>query len=138
MIMEPKTRRLLRRAVAAIQRWPSSLDMQDWITHSVRKGRRPEPYCGTTACLAGHVALAAGWKPSEATARMENKKWGQIDWAEDVATRLLGLESHLATRLFYLYMWPDEYRDAYDSRCSNRARARVVAQRVEHFIKTGY
>lgn len=67
--MTPLGRRLLRQAVANIVKYPQTLNMHTWIRHEKgpRGGKKlPRPFCGTTACLAGHVVLAAGVIPEKA------------------------------------------------------------------------
>ena len=56
-------RALLFKALRAIKKHPRSFSMATFMRHraSVRPtGKTPEPYCGTVACIAGHVVLAAG------------------------------------------------------------------------------
>lgn len=61
---------LLRKAVQTIMKYPTTFDMGIWIEHQHKRGRSrrvgprlPTPYCGTTACLAGHVVILAGVNP---------------------------------------------------------------------------
>jgi hypothetical protein len=54
-------RRLLWTAVGRIERMPDTFEMGDWLfhDHDVKPtGKVPEPYCGTMACIAGHIVLA--------------------------------------------------------------------------------
>ena len=61
-VITARGRLLLRKALAAIKRYPRSFNMRVFMDHDdAVKGQRP--YCGTTACLAGHLMLAAGFPP---------------------------------------------------------------------------
>ena len=62
--LAPGGRALLRKALAAIKAHPESFHMGYWMQHDPTVKRSRKPYCGTTACLAGHIVLAAGFSPS--------------------------------------------------------------------------
>lgn len=47
---------VLERAVKAIESNPEAFDMGEWCSHDPNVGGK-EPYCGTVACIAGHIAL---------------------------------------------------------------------------------
>ena len=67
-------RTLLFAALRAIKKHPRSFSMATFMRHkeSVRPtSKTPEPYCGTVACIAGHVVLAAGAPTSMAYYRVE-------------------------------------------------------------------
>lgn len=64
--LAPAAHRLLEKALTAMVRRPETFNMADWIYHdpTVASTRKtPNPYCGTVACLAGHITLAAGVPP---------------------------------------------------------------------------
>lgn len=48
---------LLQKALDHIEAYPEEWDQDTWGTRSS---------CGTTACLAGHIALLTGWEPGNA------------------------------------------------------------------------
>ena len=57
---------LLFKALRAIKKHPRSFSMATFMRHRASvlpSGTRPAPYCGTVACIAGHVVLAAGGRP---------------------------------------------------------------------------
>ena len=57
-------RALLLKALRAIKRHPRSFSMSTYMSHDLIRPpskEMPEPYCGTIACIAGHVVLAAGY-----------------------------------------------------------------------------
>lgn len=93
-------------ALAHIEAHPKEWDQRFWI-------RRTE--CGTACCLAGTVALLAGWTPSgwnggldyltdtEITSRVRRVKDGieQERRVEDVAAELLGVDGDGRDSLFH-------------------------------------
>ena len=84
----------LKRVRAHIRRYPEKLDMDEWV-------------CGTTACIAGRVALLNGWKPvisgidplgrQVASSCTKNGVTMEMD---DVAAEILGIRG-FDTNLFY-------------------------------------
>ena len=62
----PRGRTLLLEAVRNIERYPETFDMYHYMRRDERRRpprQRPAPFCGTVACIAGHVCLAAGLPP---------------------------------------------------------------------------
>ena len=59
--LAPGGKTLLKKALAAIKAHPESFGMGAWMDHDPAIKRPRKPYCGTTACLAGHIVLAAGF-----------------------------------------------------------------------------
>lgn len=125
--------RLLKRAVAAILARPKTFDMRDWLQHDPTvkpRTKAEEPYCGTVACLAGHIVLAA-----------HGTKAHTVEWVASSAINLLtddgAAQTAIYERLFYIYGWPAKYADAYEASRSHIGRARVLAKRVDHFLATG-
>src|SRR5690606_1799762 len=57
--------------------------------------------CGTSCCIAGKVALDAGWKPASGVGGAAVLRDGEFRTVRDVAIELLGLSEDDATRLFY-------------------------------------
>ena len=126
--------RLLRRVKARILAEPKQFVMDGWVTEYVDDQLFPDddlprkqiPNCGTAACIAGWtVALSDGVKPCD------------IDRNDDISTRarkLIGTET--ATRLFFTPCWPEKFADRWVGAKTFKGRARVAADRIEHFIKT--
>ena len=154
--MKPKLttrgRAVLTKAFAAMRRWPDSVDMFDWYGHDpkVRSGlRRPAPYCGTTACVAGHIALAAtGQQPD----RFGDYQFSRLpkylrvvaheDFSsENVALAALGVPEDerpaVSDRLFFTSGWPRELSRRYYAATRPQARAEATIARVRHWLKTG-
>lgn len=145
-------RAVLTKALAAMRRWPDSVDMSDWYDHNPKVQstlRRPTPYCGTTACLAGHIALAA--------TRQQPDRFGDYQFSrlpkylrvaahedfcsENVALAALGVpedeRAAVSNRLFFTSGWPRELSNRYWAATRPQARAEVTIARVRHWLKTG-
>jgi hypothetical protein len=142
-------RNLLRKAVEAIQRHPGALDMDIWMDHDPEV-EGEEPYCGTVACLAGHIVLVAGLKrpkergdfyaAEELPTRLRGGAEGEsLVSVRSVAGRLLGFDcsDELTERLFHPAEWPDRFLTNYRRFKTARARANVLRDRVKHWLETG-
>jgi hypothetical protein len=129
---------LLRKVKSHILHHPNQFLMTDWIIK--RWGDDQKQFsgdgqkqkfdeCGTAGCI-------AGW------ACMIKLKQARLDW--DVPAKgqtILGLDDDQAERLFFVHDWPEKMREEYisnmnDSPGSLENRARIAAQRIDHFIKT--
>ena len=123
MILKPSAVALLRRVARRIVRMPETFDMRDFLSHDpLWRGskKRPAPYCGTVACIAGHIVL-------DGRKRVPGR-WNEVDY-ERLAARRLGL-SVLKTRpLFYTNHWPIQFL--------GQSVPELAAARIEHFIRTG-
>lgn len=87
--------------------------------------------CGTSACIAGWVAMAEGWKPRNFGEYSIETTWkkgkNQHDDVADIATRLLGVPKIGASALFdYLggspVRWPASYIDRWNQHEERRSR----------------
>ena len=126
MELKPSAVALLRRVARRIVRMPETFDMRDFLWHDpLWRGskKRPAPYCGTVACIAGHIVL-------DGRKRVPGR-WvddGPIAY-EQLAARRLGL-SVLKTRpLFYTNHWPIQFL--------GQSVPELAAARIEHFIRPG-
>lgn len=102
-------RKLLMKALRVIRQRPDTFSMEDWIRHDESvKGKAP--YCGTVACLAGHIVLAAGAPPQcdwgalsiktlparlRALARKVNDELYGDGWCDPVDVEVGRLAAHL-------------------------------------------
>jgi hypothetical protein len=78
----------LDEAIAYIEAHPSEHDQMIWL----------DARCGTTACLAGHVALLAGGEPQTfGYVRLGGKEWH----VSDLARHILDLNHDEEEALFY-------------------------------------
>jgi hypothetical protein len=160
MKIKGRARSLLLKAVAAIKKYPETFRMEGWSTHSHLKNsdvpRRPRPYCGAVACLAGHITIHLGIKPGteSMTVRRLPKALrpivikhftGSGEWLlqhldhGDVAAAALGLDYHEARSLWYVEAWPQQYADRYNNaeiEGDKKGMARAVEGRVKYFIRT--
>lgn len=151
--LTPRSKKIVDKAIAAIKRMPDSFDMQNWIKHNTTtpaSGKMPKPYCGTEACLAGHIALAATRRLPDAAFgtmyRVEKlPKWLHADKAETsyhpvavdcqhIAERVLGDVD--GEKLFYFHRWPYEFVRGYWAK-SPKEKAKTAVARLRHFLKTG-
>lgn len=74
---------------------PSEWTQGDWILRS------SATECGTTCCIAGKIALEAGWKPTmPLLGGGEVQRDGEVAFVADVAQRELGLTGGQAEELF--------------------------------------
>lgn len=149
-------RAVLVKAFAAMRKWPDSVNMGDRICHDENiksSPRRPAPYCGTVACFAGHVALAAtrrrpdvwgdsyslAFLPKYIRARMNQERDSAT--CSDVALAALDVpkdewdDAHEC--LFATCGWPLEFKRRYKTAKTPRARASATIARVRYWLKTG-
>ena len=53
------------------------------------------------------------------------------------ASVILGLSYTQAQALFFVWNWPEKFKDEYADACGNpEMKAEVVCQRIDHFIAT--
>ena len=82
------------------------------------------PQCGTAACIAGWACVLSG----------------NID-PEDIqmanAERLLGITSNQGNYLFLVDFWPEQFSQPYQESTDLAVRAKIAAERIDHFVKTG-
>ncbi len=124
---------LLEKTRDQILSHPDQVNMQDWFNH--KNGLNEEAGgCGTAACIAGWALFVANNAekltdlpiPFDAPARR--------------AKEALWLSDAEADRLFFTVSWPSPFglallRARTDFRTTT-AYAQVVADRIDHFIKT--
>lgn len=151
MIKLPKRNmEIINAAIKAMQRKPKSVDMDDWIQHDETVAGK-EPYCGTAACIAGHIAIAA-------TGRIGDKengpacpptpdfyeeanlpKWlrgtgyGEFTDSQRIARRVLRIDPddfNLSESLFLVEEWPTKFRQMYQK---NKAKGTIA--RLRYWLK---
>lgn len=92
-LITPEGEALARKALAQIDANPSSFNQSTW-------GYRTE--CGTVACMAGHVILAAGGEVVP-DGRPNIYRYQDAEWhAETLARKLLGVSREHGETLFQL------------------------------------
>lgn len=131
--------KLLQEVARQILASPAQLNMSMWFVVTDPCGDRlehgsasiarnpalsPVSNCQTTACIAGWTCAL-------------RPELVQGPDAASAAQRLLGLDMSQSQRLFYKGSWPNRFVVNYDTSPSPAARARVTAERIEHFIATG-
>jgi hypothetical protein len=122
--------KLLKRVREAIVQYPEQFDMGNWFENNACSSR-----CGTAACIAGWAVTLANAKYKESPRAAYDEVLN--DEVSCPAERVLELLGGEANRLFYTMYWPDDFKQAYrDAKYDPVARARVGAERIDHFIKT--
>ena len=131
-------------------------EMADWIQHnaSVKPKRGAANYCGTAACFAGSLALAAGCKPTDYLVpgqsiapklaklvldftptiyRTDNSAMN----CSRVARTVLGLSEDESELLFMPTSWPGKFDAQYREATTELGKIQALEARVNHYIKTG-
>lgn len=125
---------LLKKAVKLVLKYPHKLDMNKGIQVGG---------CKTVGCLAGHVCAVLSKNSlrgaHERLCEPYSISYGEVLWSkvEGVASDALGIDERQRGALFQLGAWPLKFKLKYCAATSFAARARVLAQRVNHFIRTG-
>jgi len=142
--------KLLREVKRYILAEPLRFNMRDW-----GKGSAHAP-CGSVACIAGNACIVGekglGFKiPTKVRKGQRVIDWqgwynsefiGEFIGPEECASELLGLTTAQADRLFLIESlhgfvgWPERFEKAYLAAKTPPERAKVAAERIEHFIKT--
>ena|SRR5204862_687380 len=145
-------RTLLEKTFKRMRQMPDTFNMDEWIQHALDvepSSTRPTPYCGTVACLAGHIALAATGRlpeqpPFYVVSRLSKKiqarlgpQVGIIASTAEVTFAALGLQEEIPYLLFYTSDWPNQFKIAYDIATTEPERVRVAIKRVRHWLRTG-
>lgn len=136
--------RLLRKVQKAIMKEPRRLNMS-YFGREVDHNMHPEIYppCNTQGCIAGHVL----WITHP---RVFLRAIAKDDYIiSDRARQDLQLTTEQSNRLFYfkswgvvedgqgnLLGWSEKFEDRYNMAATPLGRAKVVVDRIEHFIKT--
>ena len=154
--LKPETVKLLRKIKAHILAEPKRLNMSEFAQH--REGSKA-PACKTTGCIAGWACLVTVDPEKLANLTPQHSEvWGPIYPTELIgklagvrggnfaaaAKRRLGITQKQASALFFFedmmhegYYWPIEYSYRYQNANNDKERAKVTAERIEHFIATG-
>ncbi len=133
--LTPQGRSLLKRVCKVIMRDVKHFDMGDWIVPHIEDGKS----CGTTACIAGHVVLQAGYP---APLKFIGRLFPKMD-VPRLATALLTGDTDNALELeslFYVGNWPRAFANRYYAAAAAvdaQAKAEAAVARIEHLLKTG-
>ena len=129
--------KLLRKVARHILAEPKRYDQNTII----RTGEPGEGYkdtkfppCGTVACIGGWITLLAYKRRPRSLESLNFKRLAKI----------VGVKYEQIDKLCsYVWNdneddgWPEKFRVAYERATTPRQRARIAANRIEHFIKTG-
>jgi len=123
----PRQQEVMHLAADRIRVEPNAYNQGEWFAGL---GGGPDaweesfdnPECGTVACLAGHIALAAKIT--------HHQFWTQHP--RDVAAREAGLSHAMSKKLFYdAYNWPEPYRSRYLRALEHEAQAKAAADMLD-------
>lgn len=150
-----KTKRaIVNTAIRHILAKPGHFDMNDWLRPE--RGREGAA-CGTVGCLAGHIALAAGYParnesthgtylqhapdyvPARTLPRHIQKMVEDPSWnvsPSDIAEHVLGCDEGGGVTLFHVEYWPDQFRKGF-YRLKRMDKARVAVKRLRYYLRTG-
>jgi len=155
--LSKKAIRILRKVQAHILEEPHRLTMQAWgMVHSEAGGTTgyeikddKVPACRTTGCVAGWTIFLNNlklWKDFLKNAKDAGENINLKNETEpmDVAAEILGLSEEEALRLFVFSSrsvgtnegWPEKFSGRYQRAKTAKTRAKVTAERIEHFIHT--
>lgn len=137
--VKPRVAKLLQDVKRQILRDPNSYNQGSW-------------HCGTAMCIAGHVCFQSGLV--DGTQKQGSAIWptlhgiclGEDDKWEELAMRALGLDPDDFTSLFDGdgEQWPEPYgarwrqaEDTLKGAALRKAVAKIAADRIDYFIRTG-
>lgn len=129
--------KLLRKVKARILAEPAQFAMSDLyqragaINTDVDLPRTSIPNCGTAACIAGWTCSIA----REMTPR-DVDDGGPFGRDANAAEAKLDIDCGQGARLFFVYGWPKRFAFRWRNCKTLRGRARVAADRIEHFIRS--
>jgi hypothetical protein len=142
-------RTIIEDAITAISEHPETANMSVWMEHRHDSLDVPEEengYCGTTACLAGHLVIAAGLPPLEyirrahlnappaKRARRLHLPTGHVS---ALAQKILGTSKDNTSRIFMADNWPSKFAKQYDDARNQKGRAKAMVARLKHYLATG-
>lgn len=127
---------------AAITKEPKRMNMcqfADYATYRFFASERPA--CNTVGCIAGWGIILESGKPEskfqtlvEPIRELSKERKSVVNRA----AKLLGINKAQAEDLFFLNSWPIKFNRRLEKFIPGTAAyARVVCQRIDHFIKTG-
>lgn len=109
---------LLRKIADVIQQKPAKFQME--YLHMDRGGSAVQfEECGTAHCIAGWGAVLTGKS-------LGNGSFG----------RAIRVNPEAEMRLIFLNLWPEAFSGRYNRAKQKRTKAKITAERIEHFIKT--
>lgn len=127
--LKASTIKRLKQIIGLVIERPDQIDMESYFnpqpSHEVK-------HCGTTACIAGWaITLKRIGKPEPRQACRLRINEHVEGW------KALGIAESEADRLFYEDSWPENFKRRLARAGTGTDRyARVVADRILHFIKT--
>lgn len=109
--------KLLRKVAEAFMREPWKLDMR--LCHIGPDGRSTTANCATAHCIAGWTEVVTGVRCDAVSVKsLWKTTYGQT------------------SKVCHLRNWPIKFQKRYRAAKLDSTRARIAAQRIEHFIAT--
>jgi hypothetical protein len=93
----------------------------------------PESPCGIVGCIAGWTAMISGELKHEIVQK-GGLSWGIVC---KLAWQQLDINEDQCNSLFYVQYWPEPFRSRWYEHRTNREEAKLVVERIDHFIATG-
>ncbi len=127
--------KLLKKVRAEILKRPTQVNMQEWFGRKRAKRGFPKiEACGTTGCIAGWIFTIG---QDYNTIKTAKKEFYQTLSFGDVGERAGVLaEIDNQSDLFFIQYWPEQFQKRLAKAKSPAEYAKVVADRITHFIKT--
>jgi hypothetical protein len=147
---------LLREVRKQILAAPERFYMGNWMTQW--EANISGDLCGTACCIGGWAGVLSGLMKKKATdvdtvesltrkGRLLASRSNAFYDCDDDDTAILSehklyrealkLDEDQANRLFYEHKWPAQFKMNFkDAPWGSKARARIAAKRITHFIKT--
>lgn len=128
--------KLLKQIKAEALKHPTQVNMNHWFTAISPTGVDIKG-CGTAGCIAGWACfLHLKEKKKAATLEKALSYLEQKDESEeDMAVHLLGITPAESSTLFLQEYWPNELAARLQNATTPKQYARVVADRIDAFIK---
>lgn len=97
---------------------------------------RPEPACGTVACIAGEAIICESKTVKAGVAHL--LRLSEKGEASDYATRILGLSDDAADTLFFEWTvgWPQPHRTQYANAKTYKGQARAAINLLKAILRT--
>jgi hypothetical protein len=126
---------MLQKIKEVILAQPKRVEMYDWLRH--RSPKRGGPVCGNVGCIAGWACLLSEkeGRTLAAKGRALIDRYRYTDYKTN-GREALDLSREQADRLFFLDVWSKRLAEEYDRARTPKGRARVVARRIDLFIRS--
>ena len=130
---------LIRKMIKRIETKPETYYQGNYVVRGTNfnswiKDGRPDPVCGTVACLAGEAIIC-----SEKSIRKGITKLVRLDNkgdTKDVAERLTGIGAWTGVFRAAAVDWPSPYREQWDGAKTYKGKARAAVNLLKAILRT--